>query len=232
MIDLDDDRLDAVLASVGQWLDTSAPAGRRPVPVVDIGRRRRGSFAAAVLTAAAVATAVIVIVAPVREAVADWLGIGSTRIEVEPTSPSGRTPAPGIQTGLALVDRAAAEAMFDFDLPSDGTALGPPAGFARMPEGGALVVWPDGSTLWIHRETIDPDVYFKKLVDSAATVRRVDGLGDSAIVVDGPHRLQTPHRTVSASTTVLWRDGTLEHRLESDRPSQDLITIAREIASD
>jgi hypothetical protein len=231
MIDLDDDRLDAVLASVGRWLETSAPgAEARPAPVGDVGRRRRRPYAVAALAAAAVVTAIVVTVAPVREAVADWLGIGSTRIEIEPT-PSGRTPTAGIQTGLPLVDRVTAEGVFDFDLPSDATALGPPAGFARMPEGGVLVVWPDGSTLWIHTETVDPDMYLKKLVGSAATVQRVDGLGDSALVVSGPHRLETPHRRVSASTTVLWRVGPLEHRLESDRSPEDLVTLAREIAA-
>ena len=222
MIDLDDDRLAKVLASVGEWLDTSTPARRR----------RRRPLAVAVLAAAAVVTAVVVTVAPVRGAVADWLGLGSTRIEIEPARPGSTERAPGIQTGLALIDRAAAEAMFDVPLPSDGTALGAPVGFARMPEGGALVVWPDGATLWIHVETIDSDVYFKKLVDATATVRRVDDLGDSALVVEGPHQLQTPHRTVAASTSVLWRVGPLEHRLESDRSRQDLVAIAREIAAE
>lgn len=240
MIDLDDDRLAEILADIGQRLVTGPVANQEvgssagPVPWTMealTGRRRGRVVALAALGVVASVIAVIVTVAPLRSAVADWLGLGSTRIQIQPP-PSSTQPMLPIDAGLRMIDRNQAEQRLGAPLPMlDDTALGVPAGFAAMPEGGVLVVWPDGSTLWIHVETIDADVYFDKLVTSEAVVQRLDDLGDSALLIIGDHFLQTPHRTVAAGTAVLWRSGDVEYRLESARDATTVISLARRLAS-
>jgi hypothetical protein len=120
----------------------------------------------------------------------------------------------------------------------DGTELGAPAGFASMPEGGVLVVWPDGSTLWLHERPGGGDagdgdgagdVLLDKRVADADLVQRVEGLGDAALAVSGAHQLHTPHRGIAATTTVLWTSGAWELRLEADRPVEELVAIARDL---
>lgn len=238
MIELDDDRLAEILADIGPLLVTTSLADRVAGPepwTVDVpGERRRPrrfTVLAALAAAAAVVAVVVVAVAPLRGAVADWLGLGATRIQIDPSPSSTQAVLPSIDAGLTLIGRDAAGQRLGVALPRlDDTALGQPSGFASMPEGGVLAVWPDGSTLWIHVESIDADVYFDKLVASAAVVRRLDDLGDSALLIVGDHFLQTPHRTVAAATAVLWRAGDLEYRLESERDAAGLIALARELA--
>ncbi len=45
----------------------------------------------------------------------------------------------------------------------------------------------------------------------------------------GPHTLRTPDRTIDAGNVVLWIREGIEYRLEGDRPTAELITIARAI---
>lgn len=239
MIDLDDDRLELVLASIGEHLSTE-PADSRTRP----GSRR---LLMGLAVAAITVLAAVLAIAPVRSAVAGWLGIGSTRIVVDPTIasslPSESTAAssatsdasttlPAIAAGLREIDARDAEEVLRRPLPSlDGTSLGPPAGYRAMPEGGVLVVWPDGTTLWIHRHQIEGDVWVNKLISAGESVQDVDGLGDAALAVVGGHVLSTPRRTLPAETTVLWQVDDLEWRLEADRPVDEVISLAREIAA-
>jgi hypothetical protein len=230
MIDLDDDRLAQVLASIGALLVTDEAAARAP----SRARPRRSaalvmSFAAAVAIVVAV---VVVAVAPIRHTVADWLGIGSTRIEIDPTPPPAATaPLSPIGLGLPRIDRAAAEQSLGSTLPAlDSTPLGAPMGYAAMPEGGIVVLWPNDTTLWIHRAQMPTGVLFDKMVSAATQVQRVDDLGDDALVVTGDHVLRTPHRLIEAATTVLWTDGDLEYRLDADRSVDEMIDLARQVA--
>lgn len=229
MIDLDDDRLAEVLADIGEQLFTG------PESVSARVDRRWQSAARLALAAAAAVIVLVLAVAPLRTAVADWLGIGSTRVRIDPSpSPTSTIEAiESIDADLLRIDRAQAEEITGELLDGiDGSDLGPPSGFARMPEGGVLVLWPAGSTLWVHVESINADVYFEKLVSNGAQIQRVDGLGDSAMVIEGDHLLQTPHRIVAATTAVVWRTDAMEYRLESSRDSADLIAIARQLAND
>jgi hypothetical protein len=167
----------------------------------------------------------------VRSAVAGWLGIGSTSIQIDPTPPSTAAPLPSIDAGLRRIDRAtAAERLGSLPVALDATTLGPPTGFATMPEGGVLVVWPDATTLWIHDAEVDAGMLFDKLVQAGQSVQPVDGLGDRALVITGDHFLRTPHRTIAATTSVLWQSDDREYRLESDRDDAELIELARQIA--
>lgn len=225
MIDLDDDRLADVLADIGEHLFTG------PATVSARDDRLRQSVTRLELAAAAAVIVLVLAVAPLRTAVADWLGIGSTRVRIDPSPPTTIEAIESIDADLPRIDRAMAEEITGESLGGlDGSDLGPPSSFARMPEGGVLVLWPDGSTLWIHVESIDADVYFEKLVARGAQIQRVDGLGDSAMVIEGDHLLRTPHRIVSATTAVVWRTDAMEYRVESNRVPADLIAIARQLA--
>lgn len=231
MIDIDDRRLAEVLVSVGNLLVTDAPEPAATAARSPRSRRTlwqpgglRWTFVVVLVLAV-----VAVTVAPVRRTVADWLGIGSTQIDIEPTT--SIAPLPSIAAGLPRLDEATAAAKVGVDLTGLGArALGAPAEFADMPEGGVLVIWRDGSSLWIHLRTgPEPHELLHKLVSNGEDVHEVDGLGDDALVVSGTHMLETPHRTVAATTVVLWLSGDLELRLESDRDPSALIELARQL---
>jgi hypothetical protein len=242
MIDLDDERLAEVLASVGQLLVTapvvstaspSSPVSRAlPEGPASVRASRWRSAPAVALAGIAACLIVVLAVAPLRSAVADWLGIGSTRIEIDPIPPSTVAPLLPIDADLPRIDRDAAEVRLGAPLPQlDTSSLGAPAGYARMPEGGVLVIWPD-ATLWIHEEVIEPDMYFDKLISAGQDVQRVDDLGEGAFVISGDHVLRTPHRMVSATTTVLWQADRREYRLEADADAATLIDVARQLADE
>lgn len=242
MIELDDDRLAHVLASVGDHLRVEPTLAVVPRAATSRPRRVRRALAIAVAVLVPL-VAVVLAIAPLRHTVADWLGIGSTRVIFEPaptsappapsvvptSAPPSTSTLPGIVDGLAAIDTATAESLLGWELPVlDRTSLGAPSGFARMPEGGVLVVWSTGETLWIHGQPMPAGALFDKLVASSESVERVDDLGDDALVVSGDHLLRTPHRTIDATTTVLWVDGERELRLEGDHLPDDLVAIARE----
>ena len=52
-----------------------------------------------------------------------------------------------------------------------------------------------------------------------------------ALVITGDHFLRTPHRTIAATTSLLWQSDDREYRLESDRDDAELIELARQIAA-
>ena len=241
MIDLDDDRLAGRARQRRRTPARRRAAGSRPASPSRLDRF--GSDGpTAVGVAAILAICVVLAVAPLRRTVADWLGIGSTRVIIEPipttvvpptTAPSSTastttTTLPGIVDGLPTIDAATAESLLDGPLPAlDGSSLGAPSRFVRMPEGGVVAEWPTGETLWIHASTMPSGVMFDKLASSSDSVQRIDDLGDDALAVTGDHMLRTPHRVVEATTTVLWVSGDQEFRLEGDRPIEELIDIAR-----
>src|SRR6478735_388497 len=219
-----DDDLARVLASVGRHLDTAGDTEQ-----TDHARRhhRLVLVAAAVIVAALVTVAI----APVRRAVADWLGIGSTTVVHVPADGAPiSTPVP-ITSGLSQVDAAEARQRLGRALPdTSSSSLGPPQTLLAMPEGGVLMVWRDGaSTLWVHDADRPPMILVKKLISADQQARFVDGLGDGALAVVGDHVLVTPHRTVAAHTVLLWTVGDTEYRLESDLPLDDMIATAHEI---
>ena len=111
--------------------------------------RRWLAIAAAIVAVLVGATLAI---APVREAVADFLGIGSTEIEVVPESEADPAGLPTIDAGLVDITTSAAESRLGQALPDVApTSLGEPDRIMAMPEGGVLLAWADGATtLWIH----------------------------------------------------------------------------------
>lgn len=225
-IDLSDERLATVLASVGEHLDLDGPGRDVSAEASAAPRiRLRPALLAAAAAIVAIALAAAVF-APVRSAVADWLGIGSTSLERVPdVDDEGLAP---IDDGLVRISIEEAERRLGRPLGHiSTTALGPPATISEMPEGGVLVGWPEGATtLWIHAVDPDAGTLLTKILSSDTGVTEVSGLGDVAVAIEGPHVLQTPHRRIAAGTVLIWADGPTELRLESDLPLTTLTTLA------
>jgi len=227
-----DEHLAQVLASVGDHLVvpevgpwSPASRGRRPG-----GRRVVGAAAAALL---GVAVAGGLGITPVREAVADWFGFGSTGFERVAPDEADPTGLPPIDAGLPAVSRTDAEAVLGRPLPHLDAArsgLAEPDRIALTPEGGVLLGWDHAATtLWV-RTTEDPaETRMRKLLDDYATVQPVADLGEGAVSVAGDHVLATPHRQVAAGSVVLWIDEGVEFRLESDLGIDAAVSIARRV---
>jgi hypothetical protein len=237
---LSDDRLDVVLASVGRHLVVDETPGR-VVPVRRAGEARGRPVRRAALVAAAVVLAVVAaggfVVVPVREAVAGWFGLGSTRITTDTSGDPGDAAGAVAFLDDRFLDPITADeatAVLGATLPAwnDVDGLGAPDLLAAPEEGGVVAGWDDDEiSLWIHRSAGDGQgPILDKLVFTDDSARQVDGLGDAAVVVRGDHVLETPHRTVAARSAVLWFADGLEHRLAGDLPPDDLVDLARTLA--
>jgi RNA polymerase sigma-70 factor (ECF subfamily) len=188
---------------------------------------------AAVVAVAAVVSLAVGTIAPVREAVAGWLGIGSTRVDQAPADDGRERPAVG--EGLEPATDAEVEEALGATPRSLGlgtSALGPPELVALAPEGGVILSWsPEATTLWVRPQAADgvPVGPFVKRPTGPRPlgVRDVEGLGDRALLIEGDHVLDTPGRSLAADTAVLWLDGGREFRLEGTVPGNRLVTIAR-----
>lgn len=236
------DEVEGLLRVIGERLvlpaappvdPASWPGGER----LRTGRARRGTgrpgrWAPAAALVLLLALIGALAVAPVREAVAGWFGIGTTSIEVDPSVDGRVDTLPGIEAAAPPIAAAEGRSAVADVLPGlDRSALGAPSGFASMPEGGTLVRWPDGTTLWVRPADPQLGMLVKKVMGSGESVSMVDGMGDLAVLIRGDHLLRTPHRTVSATTTLLWLRGPVELRLESDRPAEDLPAIGRTLVT-
>lgn len=230
--ELSDGRLEAVLISVGQHLvippepEVVSLAARRPARSV-----RRARRLLAVAAAAAIVAGATLLVPSARTAVADLLGIGSTRIEIAPEDEVDETSLPRIVDGLASISIAKALAILQMELPDTaGTTLGSPDTIYQMPEGGVLLAWgAEDATLWVQAETADTEAIFTKLINSNQDIEQVDGIGSTALFIDGIHILQTPHRRLTATSVLLWNYNGLEYRFEADMTRVDMINFARAV---
>jgi hypothetical protein len=227
-----DERLAAVLADVGEHLDTSSPCASDADGATPARRTRRVLAVAAAVTLLALVVGSLV--APVREAVADWLGIGSTRVERVPPGDRRSDPAglPALDDDLAVLSADEAEAALGHPLPDvdDVGGLGPPDRVVGAPEGGAILAWDRGdTTLWVHEVPEDPEVGRQKLATMTSRVETVEGLGDAALSLEGTHVLTTPGRRLAAANVVIWTEDGFEHRLESGRPVDEIVRMARAV---
>jgi hypothetical protein len=233
---LDDDALGAVLASVGEHLvtgpgtDGTAAAGARQLRGLTAPSRRRLRLLA-IAAALVVGAAISVAVPPVRQAVADWMGLGSTRVERVPEGEGDAVGLPTLRAGAVPLTAEEARRILPDGLPDTSASdLGPPDQLFRPPEGGVLLVWARGSTtLWAHHGDIGAGVLYRKLVSAGEQVRPVEDLGDSALLITGSHFLVTPARRLAAGSVLLWSAGGLEYRLESDLGADALIAVARSL---
>lgn len=192
-----------------------------------------------VVAAAVIAMGTVVgtVVAPVREAVAGWLGIGSTEIVRVPDGVGERvgegdpSDLPYLGEGLVPVERSRAEQELHAPLPDTSeTELGPAEVLALPPEGGVIMAWADGATtLWVRADDRPAGEIMQKLLTFDDQLEPVDELGDEAAIIEGPHVLGTPQRRLAAGTVIVWIDGGFEHRLESDIDPSRMVEIARNI---
>ena len=127
---LDDDRLAAVLASVGEHLVVAAPtAPRRSGPTGGPGDVRLLVAAAALIVVAGA----IVAIAPARRVVSGWFGAG--RIEVEIDRAADPTGLPSFAAPAERIDPAAADEVLGRAMPPVGhSALGAPSEWATCPK--------------------------------------------------------------------------------------------------
>jgi hypothetical protein len=65
-----------------------------------------------------------------------------------------------------------------------------------------------------------------KFVSVGGDIARVEGLGDDALWIGGPHVLTTPGRSLAASHVLLWIDDGLELRLEGDQTQAEMVELA------
>jgi hypothetical protein len=101
------------------------------------------------------------------------------------------------------------------------------------PEGGVILEWTEGATtLWIRAPDFEPAMFVKKLVDAGEPAESISGVGDEALIVEGSHILETPHRRLAAGTVLLWVDGDQEYRLESDLDRDAMVAVARSVEPD
>ena len=218
-----DAHLEEILMSVGAHLEVGAPAAP--------SAHRHSTWLRRLAVAAVILIALLVVglaVAPVRSAVADWLGIGSTHVVKVPggVDTSG---LPLIQERLRPVSRAEAEAVLRDPLPTVA-ALGDPQIVVLPPEGGVLMGWTEGdTTLWVHPIDIDPDLFLQKLVAVGENVEPVEGVGEAALYVEGTHILETPGRRLAARSVLLWVQDGVEYRLESDLSRDEMIDVAKSV---
>lgn len=224
------DRLEAVLRSIGNHLEIPPQRHAEPASSARARRRERsGRILAVAATVAVVATGVL-LVPSARSAVADLLGIGSTRIEITGEEAQEVKDLPHIAQGLTPISIDQATRIVGRELPDmRATILGPPEAVYQMPEGGVLLAWrSDAASLWVRSNT-DTEIIFAKLVGSGQDIETVDDLGTQALLITDTHILQTPQRRLSAKAVLLWQDDTYEYRLEADLAGTELVDLARSI---
>src|SRR5262245_34389604 len=224
---LDDERLAAVLASVGAHLvvDEADNDARGPAT----GRSTWRPLLAAAVVIAVIAGAVLAI-APARRAVGGWLGVGRIHVEFDRTAvPAG---LPAFTDAAERIEPSAAARVLGRPMPPvAGSSLGAPSEVWTVPEGGVLVSWPDGDTsFWIVAAGGDAGDMLKKISSRDNVISELPGLGDGGLAVSGDHVLETPDRRVRATSVVAWTEGGLMMRLDGTRPTAELIGIAMQLA--
>jgi FAD/FMN-containing dehydrogenase len=228
---IDIDRLEVILASVGQHLIVE------PVGDDDAADRRdRGPWGRRLLAAAvivAVASAAVASIAPARRAVSGWLRAGNIEVEVDPdltVSPQ----LPAFIDDLEPLATERVEGELGLPMPDVSTSrLGPPDAWWSPPELGVLATWVEGDTsLWIVATADTYPASLDKWLQSPAAAESVPDLGDGGYVVEGAHIFQTPFRTVSADSVVAWTAGDLTFRLDSTMSRDRLVAVARSLVTD
>lgn len=209
--------------------------GLRPVP----GRRRRRRLRWAIAAGAASVIVAGAAVAPMREAVADWLGIGAVRIERVATLPS----QPGEELDLGIRIDAA-----DSGIEVAGVLGEPAAAYLRA--GDVSVVWlpgPDlpevgstgvGALLTRFDGSLDEPSVAKAIgPDAEISLIEVDGgaaywiEGEAHtfgyIAPDGELLLETIRL---AGSTLLWEGDGYTWRLESALARDDAVGVAEALS--
>ncbi len=228
-----DRSLDVSLKQLGQLLDCGTDDLDVVALVHGVGQRpqrpdrRVLAVAAAILMIVTVST--LLAVTPTRNAIADWFGIGRTEIEV-PIPGDGANPLPlpdqSLEVGSPSIDTSAAESVLGRPVPQVPSLQ--VDDLRTPPEGGVLVLYADGTTLWIQVQSL-PGPGLRKKSGLTGSVTWLDDLGDGGALVSGPHTLVTPGRELRSESVVLWTANGMELRLEGDLSDAELIELARSV---
>jgi hypothetical protein len=257
MNEWNDEELERGLNELALLLETGPPTdvdvhalGRVPLDSGNAGGAGREGYGAygwwrgAAVVIALVAGIAVLTIAPAREAVAQWLGIGNTTVESPSEDGAGRTPDPELPalgddvpplggTSIGPAETASpasvdgADAVLGRTLPVVGGVN--PATISLPEEGGVLLAYREPEvTLWIRPLDGSSLPVTKEL--PADNVKVVDGLGDGdALLLDADHTLRTPGRTLRSGPVVLWTADDLELRLEGALEGDQLVALAREV---
>jgi hypothetical protein len=227
---IDIDRLEVILASVGQHLIVE------PVGAADAADRRdRGPWRERLLVAAVavlVLSAAVASIAPARRVVSGWLRAGNIEVEVDPdltVSPE----LPAFVDDIPPLDEERLAGRLGQPVPDvSGSTLGAPDAWWSPPELGILATWSqDATSLWIVATADTYPASLDKWLREPDAATSVPDLGQGGYIVEGAHIFQTPFRTVAANSVVAWTDGDLTFRLDSTMSRDRLLEVARSIAS-
>jgi hypothetical protein len=188
--------------------------------------RARGQWRVALVVACLllVLLAATLAIAPARRAVADFLGIGSTRVERVDDTAGGAPPfddVPAREDVAALRDELARA---DLGLP-DLDLVGAPRAW-RVDAAGTSVVVFDDVVLTQHR-TEDPSL--KRVAPSGVVTATTVG-GASALWIEGLHTRTVDGRTYSSESALVWLDGDVELRLEGNLDLASVRRVAESVA--
>jgi hypothetical protein len=185
---------------------------------------RRWRVAVAVACVLLVLLAATLAIAPARRAVADFLGIGSTRVERVDDTDGGAPPfddVPAREDVAGLHDELARA---DLGLP-DPALVGAPRAWRVDPEGTTVVVFDD--VVLTQRRSDEPSL--KRVAPSGAiTATTVDGA--FALWVEGPHTRTVDGRTFTSDSALVWLDGEVELRLEGNLTLESMRRIGESVA--
>jgi hypothetical protein len=210
--------------------------------------RRRLAWAALIVLALLVG---LMAVPQVRARVLEVLRLGGVEIILEPTPaatlrPGTRTPAAPTQPPLASVldlsgettlDEAQTELSFPIRLPTHPADLGPPDRVFLQDLGGpaAVLVWLDDEhpgRVRLSLQQLGPGALVWKLEPEAIEETTVNG--ERALWAEGPYLLKTQRgdleqRRLVQGHVLVWNEGEITYRLETDLPLEEGVRIAESL---
>lgn len=232
MSDLTDDDLGAALADLGAALtlpDVDLASAVRAA-AAEPGTVRRAPLAAVAAAVLVVALGAVVAIAPARSAVADWLGIGRTAVEVDDDSRSAPPPVlPTTPTGSVAPSpdevrtEAAAALPFAPRLPAPELAG---AIVAWEAGGDELVVVYDGFVVQGRPATGDFPLAVKTVQDPDTVSRPVSPDGLSTLWIGGAHVRDVGGVPEAAESALLWVADGVEWRIAGSIELPDALDLA------
>lgn len=225
-----DERLAAVLASIGDQLDVEGAAADAVVMPI----QRRSHRLLAVAAAVVLVVALLAAIAPVRRTVGGWFTAGDTEVRLDPTIAETLDSLPAfIAEGRVMSMDAvtAAEDRLGIDLLLPDSLLGEPDGWLSPSEGGVIAVWNEGSTTLAVRRDTGGAVMVEKYTAMAGDATELPDLGDGGVLLRDEHIIVTPSRTARAGRVVVWQQGDLTIRLESELSESELLRVATELSA-
>ncbi len=248
-----DDALEDALRDLGRALDldsasAAAQQARISAAVLDASDRsarhvlgpRTQQVARALVAAAAIVLVVLVVVAPAREAVASWLGIGAVRIttsgEPPPSSTSTTAPSHGQEVSSAEVEALARSLPFEVRLvdPSVGGPLRGAEVDASVGVGLIELRYDEFTVVQVGSPPAAAPAVGKQ-VGLGTSISAVDVEGHDGLWLDGdPHAIahldadgEVVHDTLRrAGDVLLWTSGDVTYRVEGLRSLEEALVVA------